>query len=71
MRLRAPRSLTVRAGLAAGGALLTEAVTRGLDRLDLIADVTADLVVYTAQGVLAVSVVALAAGIRRAIGASK
>ncbi len=71
MKLKLPKSLTVRAGLAAGGAVLAEAATRGLDRLDLISDRTADLIVYAANGVLGFAIAAFVFGLRRAIGASQ
>lgn len=66
--MKLPRSLTVRAGLAAGAGLLLEVVARVLDRWDLVSDATADVLRYSGQGVVAVALPVAIYGIRRALG---
>ena len=68
---RLHRTLTVQAGAALGLGLALEVLSRVLDRWDLVADVTSDVMRYGGQGIAAVAVPALAVGIRRALGGGK
>lgn len=63
------RSLTVRAGMVLGAGLALEVLSRVLDRLDLVADSTTDVLRYGGQGVVALAVPAVLYGLRRALGA--
>lgn len=67
--MKLPRSLTVRAGLAAGAGLLLEVISRVLDRLDLVSDATGDVLRLSGQGIVALALPVLVYGLRRALGA--
>lgn len=67
--MKLPRSLTVRAGLAAGAGLLLEVISRVLDRLDLVSDATGDVLRLSGQGIVALALPVLVYGMRRALGA--
>lgn len=66
--MKLPRSLTVRAGLAAGAGLLLEVISRVLDRLDLVSDATGDVLRLSGQGIVALALPVLVYGMRRALG---
>ncbi len=69
--MKPPRSLTIRAGMVVGLGLATEVLSRVLDRWDLVADTTADVLRYSGQGLVALAVPVVLIGIRRALGESK
>ena len=69
--MKLPRSLTVRAGLAAGAGLLLEVISRVLDRLDLVSDATGDVLRYAGQGAVALALPVVVYGFRRALGVDK
>ena len=65
------RSNTVRGGIVLGVGLFLEAFGRFSDRLDLLSDMTCDLLRYSGQGLVGVAVPFIVMGLRKALESGK
>lgn len=65
------KSNTVRGGIVLGCGLFAEAFGRLADRLDLLSDMTCDLLRYSGQGLVGVAVPFIVMGLRKALEGGK